>query len=171
MKLQILQQLLYSLIWIISNSYFSRVSQIIWLHFIKKNKQNMTKAIFDMKNRLLSSWNHQILQWREHCHRTAILHSANRHYRGCQDNQPWFMAQIGLHLGLEALAMRLSRCCACQPITGELAEKDDIIGKLGQMQRVLWLSCPLVYIPRGTIILYHNWQINSIFGKTYGFKF
>lgn len=67
----------------------------------------------------------------------------NRHYRGCQDNQPWFTEpRLGLHLGLEALAMRLSRCWASQPITGEQAEKDDIIGKLGQMQLVLWLSCP-----------------------------
>lgn len=91
----------------------------------------------------------------------------NRHYRGCQDNQPWFTEpQIGLHLGLEALAMRLSRCCASQPITGELAEKDDIIGKLGQMQWVFWLSCPPVRVFRGTIILKHYWQINSIFGKT-----
>lgn len=87
----------------------------------------------------------------------------NRHYRGCQDNQPWFTEpQKGLHLGLEALAMRLSRCCASQPITGELAEKDDIIGKLGQMQWVFWLSCPPVYVSRGTIILKHYWQINSI---------
>ena len=38
--------------------------------------------------------------------------------------------------------MRLSRCCASQPITGEIEEKDDIIGKLGQMQGVFWLSSP-----------------------------
>lgn len=70
----------------------------------------------------------------------------NRHYRGCQDNQPWFTEpQIGLHLELEALAMRLSRCCVSQPITGEIEEKDDIIGKLGQLQRQFWLSCSPAY--------------------------
>lgn len=70
----------------------------------------------------------------------------NRHYRGCQDNQPWFTEpQIGLHLRLEALAMRLSRCCASQPITGEIEEKDDIIGKLGQTVWIFWLSSPLAY--------------------------
>lgn len=46
-----------------------------------------------------------------------------------------------LHLGAGSPAMRPKRCCACQPIEGERAEKDDIIGKLGQMQRIVWLLC------------------------------
>lgn len=64
-------------------------------------------------------------------------HTPKSTWQGCQDNRPWFAEPlIGLHLGLEVLAMRLSRCCARQPITGALAEKDDIIGKLGHMQWV-----------------------------------
>lgn len=43
--------------------------------------------------------------------------------------------------------MRLSRCCATQPITGEIDEKDDIIGKLGQMQGGFGLSSPPAHEP------------------------
>lgn len=116
---------------------------------------------------------HQILQWSVHCHVAAILYSDEKStLEGCQDNQPWFTEpQIGLHLGLEVLAMRLSRCCASQPITGELAEKDDIIGKLGQTQWVFRLSCPPVYLPKGTIALKHYWQRNSVSENIKGLKF
>lgn len=81
----------------------------------------------------------------------------NRHYRGCQDNQPWFKEpQIGFHLGLEALAMRLSRCCASQPIAGETEEKDDIIGKLGQTRWFFWLLFPPACEPEITFIPWKN---------------
>lgn len=47
--------------------------------------------------------------------------------------------------------MRPRRCCACQPIAGERAEKDDIIGKLGQMQQVFRLLCPPARFSTGAV--------------------
>lgn len=97
-----------------------------------------------MQSASLSPCYHQVLHLSERCHRTAILFPDEESTLQGLSGQPAMIhrAQIGLHLELEALAMRLSRCCASQPIAGEIEEKDDIIGKLGQTQTAFCLSCP-----------------------------
>lgn len=148
-----------SLMWLLFADKYWILKSHLFQNCVKKKKmkgfsENMTDVYKHHKDHLLM-W---IKDHEAHCVLVIIRFSIwlnavteqpycspkrNRHYRGCQDNQPWFTEpQIGLHLGLEALAMRLSRCCASQPITGEIEEKDDIIGKLGQMQGVFWLSSP-----------------------------